>query len=178
MNMNENRYHSNSVAHIAQSSRTRNPPDRGSSNEARQPWEAPVPHFNFARNSLATPSNFESTSLKFCGFLPIVNLSDHQITCEIDGEPRWPTSALHQPSHLSRSPIPTLPHLNCRHRVSRRTGPHTLAFHKPARTNIEITGSLRSVGKHSRHNRRIVTACAHLCRWSVRSHFALQLLGF
>ena len=33
----------------------------------------------------ATLSNFESTSLKFCGFLPIVDLSDHRIACEIGG---------------------------------------------------------------------------------------------
>ena len=47
---------------------------------------APLPHLNFARNSPATLSNFESTSLEFCGFLDIANWSDDRITCEIDVE--------------------------------------------------------------------------------------------
>ena len=152
--------------------------DRSSSGETRKPLGAPLPHFNFARNSLATPSNFEFTSLKFCGFLPVVNLSDHRITCEIgDERAEREIPELRQVPHLSRSPHSHPPP----HYLSpcpSQARPHTLAFHEPARTNIEITGSLRSVGKHSRHNRRIVTACAHLCRWSARSHFALQLLGF
>ncbi len=61
-----------------------------------------TPHLNFARNSPATLSNFESTSLEFCGFLKVVNLSDHRITCEIDGELQWPTPTLR---HIGRSAL-------------------------------------------------------------------------
>ena len=180
--MNENRYHSMPVSHAAQSSTTRNPggaspegrrlvasiaarallrrtasipPD--TSDNALKPRGPPLPHLNFARNSPATLSNFESTSLEFCGFLKVVNLSDHRITCEIDGELRCA-----EPNASTRSPVRTLACTN----------------HEPARTNIDIPGVLWSVDEHSRHGRRIVMACARLRRWCARSHFALQLLGF
>ena len=78
--------------------------DRNSSGETRKPLGAPLPHFNFARNSLTIPSNFEFTSLKFCGFLPIVNLSDHRITCEIGGELRWPAPTLRRIARSTLSP--------------------------------------------------------------------------
>ena len=126
------------------------------------PWHTETsgstpPHLNFARNSPATLSNFESTSLEFCGFLKVVNLSDHRITCEIDGELQCA-----EPNASTRSPV------------------HTLASttHELARTNIDIPKISRSVDEHSRHNKRIVMACARLRRWCARSHFALQLLGF
>ena len=128
----------------------------------QKPWHretsgSTTPHLNFARNSPATLSNFESTSLEFCGFLKVVNLSDHRITCEIGGELQCA-----EPNASTRSPV------------------HTLASttHKLARTNIDIPGILWSVDERSRHGRRIVTACARLRRWCARSHFALQLLGF
>ena len=115
------------------------------------------PHLNFARNSPATLSNFESTSLEFCGFLKVVNLSDHRITCEIDGELRCaePNASTHSPHHTL---TPTTREL--------------------ARTNIDIPGILWSVDERSRHGRRIVMACARLRRWCAHSNFALQLLGF
>ena len=53
--------------------------------DAVKPRKTPLPHFNVACNSPATLSNFESTSLKFRGFLNIANLSDHRIACEIGG---------------------------------------------------------------------------------------------
>ena len=91
MNMNENRYHSNSVAQGSQCSGTRKPRSlpattiAASFDDAVKPRKTPLPRFNVACNSPATLSNFESTSLKFCGFLPIVDLSDHRIACEIGG---------------------------------------------------------------------------------------------
>ena len=54
--------------------------------DAVKPRKTPLPHLNVACTSPATLSNFESTSLKFRGFLNIANLSDHRIACEIDGE--------------------------------------------------------------------------------------------
>lgn len=54
--------------------------------DAVKPRKTPLPHLNVACNSPATLSNFESTSLKFRGFLNIANLSDHRIACEIGGE--------------------------------------------------------------------------------------------
>ena len=114
-----------------------------------------TPPLNLARNSLTTLSNFEFTSAEFCGFLTIAHLSDHRITCEIDDELRWRAPTLRR---IAR----------CSH----------LTTHELPRTDIDIAEILRSVGKHSRHNRRIVTACAGLRRWCARNHFALQLLGF
>ena len=116
-----------------------------------------LPHLNFARNSPATLSNFESISVGFCGFLDIANWSDDRITCEIDGELQCaePNTSTHCPC---RSIAPTVDEL--------------------ARTDIEISKISRSIDEHSRHNRRIVMACARLRRWCARSHFALQLLGF
>lgn len=136
-----------------------------------------TPPLNFARNSLTTLSNFESTSLEFCGFLTIAHLSDHRITCEIDDKLRKPTAARRHPRRRSRSPR-SHPHLNRCYRATCRPGSHTQAFHEPTQTDIKISEILRSVDEGSRRNRRIVTACACLCRWCARSHFALQLLGF
>ena len=128
----------------------------------RNPWHpetsgSTTPHLNFARNSPATLSNFESTSLEFCGFLKVVNLSDHRITCEIDGELQCA-----EPNAPTRSPVCTL----------------ASTTHELARTDIDILGILWSVDERSRHGRRIVMACARLRRWCARNHFALQLLGF
>ena len=53
-----------------------------------------TPPPNFTCNSPTLLSNFESTSLKFRGFLDIANWSDDRIACEIDGELRWPTPTL------------------------------------------------------------------------------------
>ena len=64
---------------------------------------APLPHLNFARNSPATLSNFESTSLEFCGFLDIANWSDDRITCEIGGELRWLTPTLRRIARAAAS---------------------------------------------------------------------------
>ena len=119
--MNENRYHSMPMAPTAQSSRTRNP---DSASRAvglwlrlqheplppRNPWHpetpgtqkppgSPLPQGNtpppnFACNSPTLLSNFESTSLKFRGFLDIANWSDDRIACEIGGELRYPTPTL------------------------------------------------------------------------------------
>ena len=148
-----------------------------SSDDAAKPRRAPLSHLNLARNSPATLSTFESTSLEFCGFLEVPNLPDHRITCEIDDELRKPTAARHHPRRRSRSPR-SHPHLNRCCRATCRPGSHTQAFHEPTQTDIKISEILRSVDEQSRHNRRIVTACARLCRWCARSHFALQLLGF
>ena len=81
----------------------------------RNPWHpetsGSTPPPNFACNSPTPLSNFESTSLRFCGFLAIDDLSDHRITCEI-GESSGSISALHQVlrrSHNSYSPSPTSP---------------------------------------------------------------------
>ena len=59
----------------------------------------PAPTPNFACNSLATLSNFESTSLKFRGFLDIANWSDDRIACEIGGELQCaePNASTHSP---------------------------------------------------------------------------------
>ena len=95
--MNENRYHSTPVSHTAQSSRTRNPwqhaawgPSACSSIATRNPWHpetsGSTPPPNFACNSPTPLSNFESTSLKFRGFLDIANWSDDRIACEIVSE--------------------------------------------------------------------------------------------
>ena len=118
---------------------------------------APLPHLNFARNSPATLSNFESPSLEFCGFLDIANWSDDRIACEIDGELPWANS-----NASTHCPVRTL----------------ASTTRELARTDIEISKISRSADERSRYNRRIVMACAHLCRWCARSHFALQLLGF
>ena len=70
--------------------------------DALKPRKTPLPHLKVACNSPATLSNFESTTLKFRGFLNIANLSDHRIACEIGGaseEPRdAPGAALLKPS--------------------------------------------------------------------------------
>ena len=184
MNMNENRYHSMPVSRAAQSSRTRKPwqhvagrrliarlrPEtpgtqkplapinlRHPETSGSTPPPGQYPSLNFACNSPTTLSNFESTSLRFRGFLDIANWSDDRIACEIGGELRCAT-----PNASTHCPVRTL----------------TSTTHKPARTDIKIPEILRSVDEHSRHNRRIVMACAHLCRWCAHSHFALQLLGF
>ena len=112
-----------------------------------KPPGAPLPQGNtpppnFACNSPTPLSNFESTSLKFRGFLDIPNWSDDRIACEIDGELRWLT--------------PTL------RRIARSTLPRPAD--ELARTDIETSIISRSVDEHSRHNRRIVMACAHLRR--------------
>ena len=152
--------------------------DRNSSDEARKPWGAPVPHFNFARNSLTTPSNFEFTSLKFCGFLPVVNLSDHRITCEIgDERAEREIPELRQIPHRSRSPPSHSPNVH-RRATPTHTGRHAYSIDELARNDIKFSEISRSAGERSRPNRRIVTACARLRRWCARSHFALQLLGF
>ena len=96
-----------------------------------------TPPLNFACNSPTSLSNFESTSLKFRGFLPIVNLSDHRIACEIDGEPRWPTSALHQPSHLSQSPRSHSPDVR-RQATPPHTDQHAYSIDELARNGIKI----------------------------------------
>lgn len=173
------------VSRTAQSSRTRNPGSASSEGRrliARLRPETPgtqkplapinlrhpetsgstpppgqYPSLNFACNSPTTLSNFESTSLRFRGFLDISNWSDDRIACEIDGELQCA-----EPNASTRSPVRTL----------------ASTTHELARTNIDIPGILRSVDDRSRHNRQIVMACARLCRWCARSHFALQLLGF
>ena len=61
-----------------------------------------TPPPNFACNSPTLLSNFESTSLKFRGFLDIANWSDDRIACEIGGELRWPTPTLR---HVARSAL-------------------------------------------------------------------------
>lgn len=150
--------------------------------DAVKPRETPLPHLNFARNSLATPSNFEIASLKFRGFLTIAHLSDHQITCEIGDEgleeaipelrlvPHRSQKSRSYPNTQALAPIPTAeqPH----------AGRHAHLINEHARTIIRFPEILRSADEQSRHNRRIVTACARSFRSCVRSHFALQLLGF
>ena len=191
MNMNENRYHSMPVSHTAQSSRTRNPGSASPKGRRlvasiatrtrggpippapRYPWhpettgtpkppgtplpQGNTPPLNFACNSPTPLSNFESTSLKFRGFLDIAYWSDNRIACEIDGELRCA-----EPNASTHCPVHTL----------------TPTTRELAQTNIKTSIFVRSADEHSRHNRRIVMACAHLRRWCARSHFALQLLGF
>ena len=85
-----------------------------------------TPHLNFARNSPATLSNFESISLEFCGFLKVVNLSDHRITCEIDGKLQWPTPTLR---HIARSAL---------------SHPRLTNSHEPTSIFLEFCGLLMS----------------------------------
>ena len=84
------------------------------------------PHLNFARNSPATLSTFESTSLEFCGFLMVVNLSDHRITCEIGGELRYPTPTLRR---IARSAL---------------SHPRLTNSHEPTSIFLEFCGLLMS----------------------------------
>ena len=74
-----------------------------------------TPPLNFACNSPATLSTFESTSLEFCGFLEVPNLPDHRITCEIGGGLRWPAPTLRRIARSMLSPNGSRTHTN-RHR--------------------------------------------------------------
>ena len=152
--MNENRYHSMPLSHTTQSSRTRNPgsaspegrrliarlrheplPPRNAWHPAtpdtQKPPGSPLPQGNtpppnFACNSPTLLSNFESTSLKFRGFLDIANWSDDRIACEIDGELQWPTPTLR---HVARSAL---------------SHPRLTNSHEPTSIFLEFCGLLMS----------------------------------
>ena len=95
-----------------------------------------TPPLNFACNSPAPLSNFEFISLEFRGFLPIVDSSDHRIACKIGDEGLKGRSQSLARNHADPEAHAPFPHLiTCPHAPG-RPGPHTLAFHEPARTNI------------------------------------------
>lgn len=97
--------------------------------DAVKPRETPLPHLNFACNSPTTLSNFEIGSLKFRGFLDVVNLSDDRIACEIEGS-SGSISVLRQVlrrSHNSYSQSPTTPSLcPSQTQVAQTPHPHDL----------------------------------------------------
>ena len=104
--------------------------------DAAKPQKTPLPHLNFACNSPTTLSNFEIGSLKFRGFLDVVNLSDDRIACEI-GESSGSMSVLRQVmsvlrqvlrrSHNSYSQSPTTPSLcPSQTQVAQTPHPHDL----------------------------------------------------
>ena len=137
-------------------------PAGNSSNEAKKPRGIPVPHSNFARNSPSTLSNFEVISLKFRGFRDIANLSDYRITCEINDE-RLKGSIPELRRVPRRSQCPRFRFPNAHRRATpTHAGRHAHPIDEHARTIIRFTEILRSVDEHSRHNGRILTACAHI----------------
>lgn len=97
--------------------------------DAVKPRETPLPHLNFACNSPTTLSNFEIGSLKFRGFLDVVNLSDDRIACEIEGS-SGSISVLRQVlrrSHNSYSQSPASPSpCPSQTRVAQTPHPHDL----------------------------------------------------
>ena len=137
-----------------------------------------TPALNFACNSPTSLSNFEFTSLKFCGFLPVVNLSDHRITCEIgDERAEREIPELRQVPRQSRSPRSRSPDVR-RQATPTHTGRYAHSIDELTRNGIKVPEILSSTCDRSRRRTLIVMARARLRRWCARSHFALQLLGF
>ncbi len=189
------------VLPASQSSGTRKPHDRGpprsivdhprlrpvrwtaslmtpeaSMNHRKTPGKTPLPHLNFACNSPATLSNFESTSLKFRGFLNIANLSDHRIACEIGGaseEPKRRRLALRSGAFVL-TPAQPLSHDHTEDRDLVLTPAFHGLVHELLSTFLSFDD--RHMGEADGYtNCDGVRTYAQSC---ARSHFALQLLGF
>ena len=113
--------------------------------DAVKPRKTPLPHLNFACNSPSTLSNFESTSLKFCGFLPIVDLSDHRIACEIDGERPYHSLYIGPSTSpcTSQIPKPTPPLQSPPH--PRRSQKRAMLSHQRLMNSPEPTSKLMKV---------------------------------
>ena len=110
--------------------------------DAVKPRKTPLPHFNVACNSPATLSNFESTSLKFRGFLNIANLSDHRIACEIDGERPYHSLCIGPSTSpcTSQIPKPTPPFQSPLH--PRRSQKRAMLSHQRLMNSREPTSKL------------------------------------